>query len=155
MILALILLFLIAYSIYILKYNSNSNSLSQTNLVIPVTDECDNLSGGLKESCKIKISVCTTDECYYNQARLTKNESECFNIADMNTRLVCTSSITQDTIFQNAIILNNLSLCDNLEDTLAKVACRDNYYIVNSINKKDKSYCLNITREVVRNECLQ
>lgn len=133
-----------------LSYGAN-NSITKEVIV----DFCANFSGDLKESCIIKYNKCTTDECFYNQARLTRNESECFNIVNVNKRIGCTSSINHDLIIQNAVLENNVSLCDKSEIKEVVLSCYDNFYYVKSVNTKDKSLCNNIVNVKVKDECLQ
>ena len=153
-------LFLLIYFIYVSSNINISTEKTQTNLEYSENienntqiEECSNLEGELKTSCLIKISICKTDDCYYNQARLIQNESDCFNIVDENLRVGCSASIGYDSIVQGAVLNNNLSLCENLESAGA-IACRNNYYYAKAVNTGNKTYCSELSVEDLKNECL-
>lgn len=170
-IISIVILFLVGYFGYKLLLNDNSqvslnkqvNDLSDVNLIKnntisneSVTENvCDSLEGDLKKNCKLKTKVCENDECFYNQAVLTKNESNCFNIKDLNLRVTCTSSISYSKIIQGAVTSDDITVCEKLEVSEVIQGCRDNYNYVKAINTKDKSFCENIVNIAVKNECLK
>lgn len=130
------------------------SNLSSNETIVAI-NPCDSLEGDIKQNCILKTKMCTTDDCYYNQARLTRNESNCFNIKEVNLRVTCTSSISYDDIIQLAVVNNDITLCEKLEASEVIRGCKDNYNYVKAINTKDKNLCENIENIEVKNECLK
>lgn len=155
-----ILMVLIVLGLTFKPYSNNSSSMLNGNLDNIDSDKissslvCDGVEEHLKETCIIKNEVCDSDECFYKQARLEKDVDICFNIADNSTRAACSLSIKHDTIFQYAVLKDNIEICNDFEQESKKLECRDNFYFVSSVNKQDTSYCLNISQEDIKNECL-
>lgn len=117
---------------------------------------CNNLiETDLIEVCKIKLVQCNTDDCYFEQARFNSDETLCFNISDENLKAGCTLDIKRNQLLENALLSNNLKLCDSFEDQANINHCRDNYYIAKRFNEDNPSYCQFILNEVIKNECNQ
>jgi len=116
--------------------------------------ECQMYEGQLKENCLIKYKVCENDECYFEKAKANNDLSECENIIDEEQKIICNAVTNHDKIFQEAVLYNDIKICDQIQIEY-KEQCRNNFYYANSINFNDKSLCLNISVEEFKNECLQ
>lgn len=116
--------------------------------------ECQMYEGQLKENCLIKYKVCENDDCYFKKARTNNNLTECNNIKDEEQKIICKSVTNHDKIIQEAVLYNNITICDQIQIEYLE-QCRNNFYYVNSVNFNDKSLCQNISVEEFKNECLQ
>lgn len=129
--------------------NSKNKIVDQNNN----TNSCDDVDDYLKEICKLRNKKCIDDSCFYQKARLDLNLTLCEKIINNTLMAGCMAAIKYDTIYQDSVIENNVSKCSIFDDEENQLACRDNYYYVNSVNKNNNSFCENISDEVLRNEC--
>jgi len=156
--LILVLVILLIYFFVDFKFlSSGKEKLSLHDVLVSENiSRCSDLDdNNLIESCKVKLSVCSTDDCFYKKARAEQDEMICFNIEDEQLRVTCSSAATYDSIIQTAVIGDDISLCKDFEDEKYVTICQDNFYFVSSVNKNNKELCYEITNEVSRNECLE
>ena len=116
---------------------------------------CDTLTGEKKESCLASKKSCEDDECLLTQARVNKDEKQCLQIKDEELRATCGASVFRDRVFRDAVLKNDVSLCEAFLDDSGKKSCRDNFYYTSAKNKQDVTFCEFILDEVIKNECLQ
>ena len=59
-----------------------------------------------------------------------------------------------DNTYENAILKDNSSICEQFDNLKSIEHCKDNYYFAKRFNENDLSYCDKIISEVIKNECL-
>lgn len=158
----LILLFLILNFIF---FNSifNSSEIQNKELNLSMSFEqviisnnisnCNYVLENLIESCKLRLSVCENDSCFFEKARFEKDESLCFKIVDSNLVASCILDIKRNLIFQKSVLEDNIDICQDFEDEANINFCRDNYYLSKRHNLGDFSYCEHILLEELKNAC--
>ena len=156
-----VLVLVISYISYLINYsNLRVDSVSpltssfKSNVSQSIPSICSNLSSEQLDSCIISNSNCSEDSCYYKRAILRLSSDDCMKIKDNNLLIKCNSIVDHNLIFTNSVSLNNVNLCNNLSDSETIIACKNNYYYVQSYNLGNKSLCNLITNENFKNECL-
>lgn len=116
---------------------------------------CDNLDNMRdSELCKLKLTNCTDNDCLLKKARIESNVTMCYNITNETKRIACSSSITFFGTRKDAVLENNISICEKFDDNVLVTSCRDNFYRAKRINSNDLSMCENIINEDIKTKCL-
>ncbi len=164
-ILILVLVFLLSYLIVDFKkiktYNLPTKKFTKT-LSYSEAISTGNISNckylkdkNLENSCYLELVKCNDDKCYFDKGRYKKNVSLCFKIKNDTLRIACTASIRRSNILEESIVKNNISICEQFENSESIQHCKDNFYYGKRINENNKSYCNKIVNEVIKNECFK
>ncbi len=112
----------------------------------------------IKKDNIIKVNeTCEGDECIYEKAiNPTKqyyDEKDCSEIQNEDLKYSCFEEVHTLRVSTLAVQEDNVSKCDELEIRESFDRCINNFYLVKVLNTGDKSYCENVTKEELRNEC--
>jgi hypothetical protein len=115
---------------------------------------CDLIIDSKKQNlCKSKLGICDSDDCIYSKALESSNQNECYNITDETLKLKCSYETFKTSIFDSAVLENDIDLCNQLEDESLNQRCKDNFNFVSSINLNDISYCDKIIQSDLKEVC--
>ena len=138
-------LFLIILVVFILTLFSGSNksyqSPNQNNFLPQSAKEVDFVD----ESCG--------DECILNKALDDLDEEKCYLMKEEDSVALCGYMINRNSIIEASVVSDDVEICSQLDSKSDEQRCRDNYYFVSALNKKDKDLCSKISDEVLKNEC--
>ena len=138
-------LFLIILVVFILTLFSGSNksyqSPNQNNFIPQEVNQIEFVD----ESCD--------DNCVLDKALDDLSEEKCFLIGEEEGVAVCGYMVNRNAIFEASVMEDDVEVCSQLDSKSDEQRCRDNYYFVSAINKKDSNYCSQIKDEALRNEC--
>lgn len=109
----------------------------------------------LIQTCKQKLGICKSDDCYYTKALASNDEKSCYLITNESRKLDCTYNVKKSNILNRAINERNISLCIDSLVLDDQSNCVNNYYFSLSKIENNKTYCDKINLEALKNECLK
>ena len=105
-------------------------------------------------NCESALDYCSTDECNVLSALRTHELKYCDQIKNQEKKTNCNFKITTLSVYQEVKNKKDISLCNNFENEIEILICKEKTLLMMAIDYNDKSYCEQIQSEVLKNDCI-